>query len=258
MLEELAYEYGVVVTAHAMPEPAFTTVNRTLLRQILITLTTEALARLRLTQVAFAVEANPEDDAVAIEIGLHGAAQARSTNENAMEDLLMLPAIQTLATALNSQIVKVGSRDGTAAIRILLPIQAETTVLVVDDNESLFALFRRYTVGHHYRLVHADTVIKALSCVQEERPDLITLDLMMPHQDGWELLRLLKSNPQTAAIPIIVCSVLVQPELAAKQGASAYLQKPIEQAELLKALSQAEALDRGELRPASPASNSGD
>ncbi len=72
--------------------------------------------------------------------------------------------------------------------------------------------------------------------VAENPPDLIILDVMMPTMDGWQVLRSLKQNPGTEKIPIIVCSVLKEPELAISLGARAYLKKPVDRLELLATL----------------------
>lgn len=58
----------------------------------------------------------------------------------------------------------------------------------------------------------------------------------MPSQDGWEILEALQKDPVTRGIPVIVCSVLEDPQLARSLGARAYLQKPVSQSELLSTL----------------------
>jgi CheY-like chemotaxis protein len=68
------------------------------------------------------------------------------------------------------------------------------------------------------------------------RPDIIVLDLMMPEQDGWDLLQLLSNQPDTAHIPIMICSVLKQKQLALSLGAAAFLEKPFTEQALLEML----------------------
>jgi putative two-component system response regulator len=72
--------------------------------------------------------------------------------------------------------------------------------------------------------------------IAETRPDLIILDVMMPSMDGWQVLRSLKQNPATKSTPIIICSVLREPELAISLGAISYLIKPVDRLELLATL----------------------
>ena len=119
---------------------------------------------------------------------------------------------------------------------IRLPTNAHRTVLVVDDNEDVLELFQRYLSPHQYRVVTAQTAEKALGLAVRLRPDTITLDLMMPEQDGWDLLQALLNRADTCHIPIIVCSVLKQKELALSLGATAFLKKPVTEQELLSTL----------------------
>ena len=84
-------------------------------------------------------------------------------------------------------------------------------------------------------------------------PDAIVLDVMMRDVDGWELLQTLRSRPELAQVPIIVCSVLNEPTLALALGATAYLRKPIAADVLLAALGRALAQSSPAApRPATP------
>jgi Amt family ammonium transporter len=71
---------------------------------------------------------------------------------------------------------------------------------------------------------------------QELLPDVIVLDVMMPGMHGWEVLQRIRNHPQTAQIPVIICSVVNNPELAQALGASTFLPKPIRQEDVLTAL----------------------
>ncbi|HLO31737.1 MAG TPA: response regulator [Anaerolineales bacterium] len=119
---------------------------------------------------------------------------------------------------------------------IRLPMAGQTRVLVIDDNQGTLQLFERYLAPHHYEVRKAQGGSEALSMVTENPPDLIILDVMMPTMDGWQVLRSLKQNPSTENTPIIICSVLKEPELAISLGARAYLKKPVDRLELLATL----------------------
>jgi CheY-like chemotaxis protein len=121
-------------------------------------------------------------------------------------------------------------------ISIRLPLAGQTRVLIVDDNQATLQLFERYLAPHHYEVKKALGGQEALSMATEDPPDLIILDVMMPTMDGWQVLRSLKQNPITEHTPIIVCSVLKEPELATSLGARAYLKKPVDRLELLATL----------------------
>ena len=75
-----------------------------------------------------------------------------------------------------------------------------------------------------------------LELAHQLRPYAITLDLMMPDQDGWDVLQMLLNQPETQHIPVIVCSVLRQRDLALSLGASLFLEKPVSEQSLLSAM----------------------
>ncbi len=117
-----------------------------------------------------------------------------------------------------------------------LPVSAPRVLLVIDDNEGIIVAFEGFVAGHGYKVIGARNAADAVRLARELRPAAITLDIMMPSQDGWEILQTLKADPETRAIPVIICSVLDDPQLAHALGAAAYLQKPITQRDLLDAL----------------------
>ena len=109
-------------------------------------------------------------------------------------------------------------------------------VLIVEDNADALQLYRRYLSDSHYRMLAATDGARALESAEAERPAAIVLDVMMPSQDGWEILQLLKANPETRAIPVVICSVLRERELALALGAIEFLVKPVSRDDLLLAL----------------------
>jgi len=111
------------------------------------------------------------------------------------------------------------------------------TLLVIDDNQEFANLFRRFLTVHHWEVIGAADSEAAYAEISRKRPSVILLDVMMPRQDGWEFLMDVKSRKDTRDIPVIVCSVLSEPQLAASLGADAYLTKPVTQQALLQALS---------------------
>jgi CheY-like chemotaxis protein len=125
---------------------------------------------------------------------------------------------------------------GRRQARLALPAANQPAVLVVDDNADLVALFQRYLGGHAVAVIGATSGETALRLAGEIRPQVITLDVMMPRQDGWDILQTLKRTPETRDIPVIVCSVLHEAQLAMSMGASGYIAKPVNQAEFLAVL----------------------
>jgi len=151
-----------------------------------------------------------------------------------------LSAFKEMAAMAGGRVLPVQMGDVIIGFDVQLPT-VERTILVVDDNQDILELFRGYLSPHRYRVVTAQTAQDALSLAASLQPYAITLDLMMPGQDGWDLLQVLLNQPATHHIPVIVCSVLKQKELALSLGASAFLEKPVSEESLLLAL---EALEK--------------
>lgn len=124
---------------------------------------------------------------------------------------------------------------------ITLPYQPSLTVLVVDDNLDLVHFYRRYTERTRYTIVHTAHGREVFDLVSHVLPDLIVLDVMLPDIDGWEVLTRLHENPLTRAIPVIVCSVIRQEELALALGAHTYLAKPVRRQEFIQTLDRVSA-----------------
>lgn len=112
----------------------------------------------------------------------------------------------------------------------------EPLLLVVDDHVETTDLLQRYLEGTHYRISVCHNPAQALVTAQENLPLLVLLDVMMPGVDGWEVLTRLKQHAATALIPVWVCTVLDQSELAFSLGADGFLRKPVTRQSLLAAL----------------------
>ena len=143
-----------------------------------------------------------------------------------------------LAAQVGGQ-VEVGDEGGELRVCLRLPSAREEHVVVIDDNPKALRLFRRYLEPHRFRLTLVQESRGALEQIRELRPDAVLLDVMMREVDGWQILQSLKTDPGTRDIPVIVCSVLNEAELAHILGADAYLRKPVSQSELVLALRQA-------------------
>ncbi len=109
-------------------------------------------------------------------------------------------------------------------------------ILALDDNADTLHLLQRYTAGTRYRLVVTRDPQALLPLAQRLAPRAIVLDVMMPQIDGWKVLGRLRQHPDTGQIPVVVCTILPQEELAFSLGASAYLRKPLKRADFLAAL----------------------
>lgn len=114
----------------------------------------------------------------------------------------------------------------------------ERLLLVIDDNAGMADLFRAYLKGYVWHVIGASGGTDARNILREIKPDLILLDILMPQEDGWELLRMLKSDAASKDIPVIICSVLKQPQIALQLGARAYVGKPVSQQDLLDIITE--------------------
>jgi len=109
-------------------------------------------------------------------------------------------------------------------------------VLVVEDDASAAELLTRQLVSAGYRTAVARTGAEALAKAKQLAPAAITLDIILPGLDGWEVMTKLKGDPTTANIPIVVVSVVDNPELGMALGAMDYLIKPIDMKVLISRL----------------------
>jgi CheY-like chemotaxis protein len=131
-----------------------------------------------------------------------------------------------------------GEREPPFMAALLLPIIEPAQVLVVDDNEDTLHLFRRYLSGTRYQFIGLREPHEVIQAAGDLVPAAIVLDVMLPGVDGWELLGRLREHPATRELPIVVCTVMPQEQLALALGAAAYLRKPVSREAFLSALDQ--------------------
>jgi CheY-like chemotaxis protein len=114
------------------------------------------------------------------------------------------------------------------------------TILIVEDVELNRELLVQL-LEDEYRLVLANDGVAALDQVAQERPDLILMDLSLPHMDGWEATRRLKADSNLAKIPVIVLSAHAMrgdEERARASGCDDFLTKPIDETLLYEKLAR--------------------
>ena len=106
------------------------------------------------------------------------------------------------------------------------------TVLIVDDDPAARELLVASLKGAGYRLVHAASGAEALNLARTIRPDAITLDVMMPKPDGWDVLSALKADPDLCDIPVIIVTMVPDRGIGLSLGAVDVLTKPVDRARL--------------------------
>jgi len=106
------------------------------------------------------------------------------------------------------------------------------TILVVDDEESIRSLLNQELSDAGYLIEQANNGKEALEKIRNNRPDLIILDVMMPEMNGFDVAAILKNDPQTMDIPIIILSIVQDKSRGYRIGVDRYLTKPIDTAQL--------------------------
>jgi CheY-like chemotaxis protein len=105
---------------------------------------------------------------------------------------------------------------------------APRSILVVDDDRYATYIVKGMLIAAGYKVYLAHDSDQALTIAREKKPDLITVDLRMPGVDGLALVEILKHDPETRKIPIVVLSVSEDRDRATQVGADAYLKKPVD------------------------------
>jgi two-component system cell cycle response regulator len=112
----------------------------------------------------------------------------------------------------------------------------QSTVLIVDDNPQNVELLQAFLESLHVRIITAADGVDALAKVRELSPDLILLDIMMPHMSGFEVCKRLKSDAKTRDIQILMVTALNELgdiERATDCGTDDFVSKPVNKFELL-------------------------
>ncbi|HLE15766.1 MAG TPA: response regulator, partial [Anaerolineales bacterium] len=109
-------------------------------------------------------------------------------------------------------------------------------VLVIDDNPDALALLKENLEEAGYQVTTALNGEEGLRLACDLQPFAITLDIMMPNKDGWQVLHDLKADPSTRNIPVILITIVDKKALGFRLGAADYLVKPLKERDLLASL----------------------
>jgi signal transduction histidine kinase/DNA-binding response OmpR family regulator len=128
-------------------------------------------------------------------------------------------------------------RRSSASMRLQLPDEARS-VLVIDDDPTVQELMADLLAREGLRAVPATHARDVIRLARETKPLVITLDVMMPEEDGWSILGRLKSDPVTADIPVIMLTVVDDKNRGFALGAAEYMTKPIDRQRLATLLAR--------------------
>lgn len=228
ILAEVSHQPGDILHWTVKPAELVIYTDRGILHQLLLKLLQCALrqreraTRLRLTATA-------AGERVRLQI-VYAATSLPATDQG-------LRLCHWLAEVLHGALAQrlIGARQ--VEFELLLPLgMRPCKVLIIDDEPPAVDLFEGYLSGSEYTAIGETRPERALARAVEIAPDVIVLDVMMPAMDGWELLQRLRHTPELREVPIIVCSVLDDADLALALGAARFLKKPVLRQHLLAAL----------------------
>jgi CheY-like chemotaxis protein len=222
----LAAKYEVGLKVEEASSTLLATIHPSALRQILIMAIEKVAERAPSGEILLSAEREGEGKQVTVTVNGHPAAGDSPPHSDFIREAL----------ATQNATVKAYVANGQIGFQFGFPSAQKVTVLVVDDNADLVHFYRRYTAKTRYQIVHVSEGRHLFEAITGEKPDIIVLDIMLPDIDGWELLTHLYEHPDTKSIPVIVCSVVRQKELASLLGAAYYVTKPVRRKQFIEAL----------------------
>lgn len=227
LAQHLADRKAVHLTWSAPSDLPPLAVHPVAFRQILITLLSYAIQASGACQTTLQV--HPETGALIFEV------QATWTDASQPPSLPDFEHAEELIRLFHGCLERL-TEPISMRLSLSLPIYEQQTVLVIDDNPDIVQLLQRYVSGTRYQVIGAQESVRAFDLLETRVPRIIVLDVMMPRLDGWELLRKLRVHPIAGRLPIAVCTIMNQPELAYALGATAFLRKPVTQEAFLEML----------------------
>ena len=225
-VEPLALSRGVQLTRELPAQAVTTLADPAVARQVLVNTLSQAVEQALPGSVHIALDTTESAATITFRF---------AAPEGAPSTPLMGNVLAELAGRLGWLVHEREEANGARRVQLEMPLHGQT-VLVIDDNEGLVALIRRYLSDQATRVAAATDGAEGLRLAQELLPAAIVLDVMMPGMDGWQVLQRLTTHPRTAHIPVIVCTVFRSPQLAYSLGASVFLAKPVTREDILGAL----------------------
>jgi CheY-like chemotaxis protein len=200
--------------------------NPTIARQVLISILTRVILLTPGTVIQIIVRERPNEIHVVLCYDPQSPDGPPCTIDTTVLELINI---------LDWRVTQDMDADGRWNMSLCIP-NPGSMVLIVDDNHTLVNLLSRYLEVYNIQAHGLSDAHDALEFARTHAPRAIILDVMMPGVDGWEILQHLKNMKETAHIPIVVCSVLNEPDLAYSLGATLFIQKPINQNTIIQTL----------------------
>jgi CheY-like chemotaxis protein len=226
VVRPLAMTSSVEVGLANVARPIVLTLNLPVARQALITLLSRAV-QAAATVVTIAVI----EDGALLRLAIQFTPRPDLPETAWRADGIIQPLVEQLGWG-----VQWGAHGG-VSLDLPKPSQ-QKTLLCIDDDASFSELLRRYLTGYPVQVLSAPNGQQGIEQALHSAPDLVVLDVMMAGLDGWETLQRMRTHVALRHLPIVVCSVFNDPELARSLGATAMLPKPLAPATFLYTLEQ--------------------
>lgn len=233
LVRPLADQWQVSLQLDVAPALVDHPVPPLLLRSILPTILSVAIPRAGPWPLTIVATQGPRR--LTISVRSHASQPQAALNE---KELAGLQTAETVAHFHGAELIVPRSATTGMIATLSLPSLAPLPILVIDDNADWLELQQRYVVGSHYQLTGTSDSLRAALLAAQLQPAVILLDVMMHNVDGWQILSELRHDPATAAIPIVICTILPVADLALALGANAFLQKPVTQEQFLQTLAR--------------------
>jgi PAS domain S-box-containing protein len=152
-----------------------------------------------------------------------------------------------IGAALDSTLPAMGFDKGAEGIMgdaVFSETIRDRPILIIDDELDALDLLTRTLTGDGFRVITARTGEEGLELAKRENPAVITLDVELPGSDGWQVLKAFKADPDLAHIPIILCTIVDDKNRGHALGASEFLVKPINRAELVTVVGKFASMER--------------
>ena len=230
LLERVAMASGVALRSDVTGSGVFVEYNRTMLRQLLIVATSYVLHGAR--GGTMVVESALTETKIRFDVSYLGAFLTENLRKAPAGELWTEG--ERLLRVLEGD-WKLAEVADEARLSITLPRQTRS-LLVIDDNPDMVQMITRFVSGQGYVVTGAVSVDEGIALAQSQTPSVIILDVMMPGRDGWDALQVFKNHPATQNVPVLVCTILADSELALALGAQGFLRKPITRPRLLESL----------------------
>lgn len=217
--------------------PVCSAIHPLVLRQVLVNLLNASILHTAPRTITLRID----EDGRQVQIVIFSSIEAAHTPVHAPLVLPELVMAQTMLRYFGGELNAALMPDRRLVAEVQLPSAVLAPVLVIEDHTDTVALLQRYLVNTSYSVIAVNDPQQAVALAALHQPCAILLDVMMPEMDGWAVLMQLRQDERTASLPVLVCSVLDQSELAMSLGANGFLHKPITRPALLAALNACRA-----------------